>query len=103
MACKDCLYDACDVLVCDEKATLTLPAIALQSGVHKIVLEYLGTAKVYEIDLIGGSSIQMDLECLNENYCYEGYIVQPDGTLLVIADDQVYSGFKFCTKHISIC
>lgn len=103
MACSNCLYDLCDVLVCDGKAQINLPATTLQSGVHKIVLEYLHTAKVYEIDIMSGSDIDIEIECLNENYCYEGYIVQPDNTPLMIIDDAIYSGFKFCTKQIQVC
>jgi hypothetical protein len=101
--CIDCLIDLCDVIVCDSKGTVSIPAIADISGSYRIVLEYQNTAKVYDVSFSIGEKIEFELDCLNENYCYEGYIVKPDATVLPIYGTSTYMGFKFCTKQGQVC
>jgi hypothetical protein len=103
MACSNCYIDLCTVLVCDEKGTIEVPHIASAAGNYTFVLEYLNTAKVYTKTFAAGENLTIELDCLNENYCYEGYILAPDNTIVTIFTDSAYTAFKFCTKQVSLC
>jgi len=98
--CDHCTIDLCSVLVCDNEAELTLPAIAENSGDYVLVLEYLNTAKVYTATLTAGSPIVFNLTHLNEQFCYSGHIIGPDGLSVPIFDtttSTAYGSLRFCT------
>lgn len=101
MSCVNCLYDLCEVIVCNEEGTIKVPQVANLNGDYTLVLEFLGTAKPYARTFAQGDMIEFNACKLNENYCYEGYILDPLGNLLVI--NYEYSGLKFCTKQLHIC
>jgi hypothetical protein len=98
--CDNCTYDLCHVLVCDNEAELIVPATATDSGNYLLVIEYLNTAKVYQTTLTAGSPIVFPMTHLNENYCYTGYIVGPDGLSVPVFDtttSTAYGNIRFCT------
>jgi hypothetical protein len=98
--CDNCVYDLCHVLVCDNEADLTVPATAASDGEYLLVVEYLNTAKLYTATLSAGSPIVFTMTNLNENYCYEGYIVGPDGLSVPVFDtttSTAYGSIRFCT------
>lgn len=103
MSCTNCYLDLCEVLVCDEKATLDFPHVVDTEGEYKFILSYLGTAKAYTKNFLVGERLVIDLDCLNENYCYEGYIINPNNEVLTIFTDTANTAFKFCTKQLSLC
>lgn len=101
MSCVNCHYDLCDIFVCKNEATIPFPILATQEGEYLLVLNYQGTAKVYKSTLMIGDIVSFEATRLNENYCYEGYIIQPNGlTLPIVTSDGSYSGIKFCTKQL---
>ena len=98
MSCINCLYDKCKVLVCGNEATITLPALADVAGEYTLVLEFEHTGRIIKKTFPANEPISFTATNLNENYCYEAYIQKPDGTALIIfADGNSYSGFRFCT------
>jgi hypothetical protein len=98
MSCLNCLYDNCKVLVCDNEASVSLPATADIAGEYLIVLQFENTARVIRKTFALNETITFTANKLNENYCYEGYIQKPDGTALIIINAEgTYSGFRFCT------
>jgi hypothetical protein len=103
MSCSNCYLDLCEVLVCDEKGTISIPYVASLAGEYTFVLEYLNTAKVYTKAFAMNESLVIEFDCLNENYCYEGYILDPNNTIVTIFTDSAYTAFKFCTKQVSLC
>lgn len=103
MSCNGCEIEICNVFVCDEKAEITIPGVATIAGEYTFVLKYQNVAKIYKKIFGVGEALIIDFDCLNENYCYSGYILDPNNQNFPIFADQVYSGFKFCTQPLHIC
>lgn len=104
MSCVNCYYDLCDILVCDNEADIVLPVYADMSGTYTLVLDFLGTAKVIQTDLAVGDRLIFFGCNLNENFCYEGYVLRPDQSIQVIdSSNSAYTGLKFCTKQKVLC
>lgn len=100
MACNECLFDFCEITVCNGIGGLDFKMNAPMAGIYKLYLRYQeGIMKPIEWVLGNGDNIAFPYIKLNENYCYTGYIEKPDGTRLVFLNDSnLYDGFKFCTR-----
>jgi hypothetical protein len=104
MSCVNCYYDLCDVLVCDNEADIILPTLAPLSGTYTLVLEFLGTAKAIQADFSQNEPLVFSGCQLNENYCYEGYVLNPVGEVVIVdSANSSYTGIKFCTKQKFVC
>ncbi len=99
MACLDCVIDLEDVPVCNNTASVTLPYTATEFGEHTMVLEFgharLTTSVYHRV----GEYLEFEPINLNEDYCYFGYVLGPDGLQMMFEKDGKQVGrFKFCTK-----
>jgi hypothetical protein len=98
MSCDNCLKDLCTSIVCDNETTLNLREVSHVAGQFTLVLKYQGLALTFNKSFALNEILQFDLTNINENYCYEGYLLSPDGSAFIFTDDtQSYSGIKFCT------
>lgn len=96
--CNHCVLDLCAVPVCNNTATITFPATAPVDGTYRLLMEFQNTAKSYELNFVAGQPVTFTINNLNENYCYEGYIVAPDGSAVPLFDNGTgYGSFRFCS------
>jgi hypothetical protein len=100
--CEGCIYDLCDVFVCNGEAVVSFPLIeASDNGYYDIVLEYQSVLLVTSAMFAVGEKLSFDLFKLNSNYCYQGYILDHSGQRIEWESDGiVYNRFKFCTHPI---
>ena len=98
--CINCLKDLCEVIVCDNEAVINTGEVSLLSGDYYLILNFQGSAIVYATSLSAGNNISFNVNNLNENYCYDGYILGPNNLVVPLTDGiDNYTGLKFCTKQ----
>ncbi len=99
MACLDCVIDLEDVVVCENTAQVKLPLTATAEGEHTLVLEFGHARLTTTIFHAVGEDLEFEPTNLNEDYCYFGYVLGPDGLQIMFNVDGNERGkFKFCTK-----
>lgn len=100
MACLDCVVDLEDVVVCGNAGTVRLPIVATSAGEHTLVIEFGRARLTHTLFHDSGETLEFDVSDLNEDYCYFGYVLGPDGLRVMFdAEGQERGKFKFCTKQ----
>lgn len=104
MSCSNCFIDLCEVLICDGLGTLKLPETAIISGTFVLVLKFQGVAISFDTVLSAGDQIEFELDCINENYCFEAHVYDPKGNVVIFYDaNGSGDGVRFCTLQSAIC
>ncbi len=99
MACLDCVIDLEDVVVCDNSAQVKLPFTASNEGDYTLVLEFGHARLTTTVFHTVGEALEFEPLKINEDFCYFGYVLGPDGLQLMFNVDGKERGkFKFCTK-----
>lgn len=85
----------CTQNVCGE---IDFDILAINSGVHTMVAEFLGVQVTISKEFLAGEKIIFPLSLLNESYEYTVNIFEPNGSQVVISKAGIeYDCFKFKT------
>jgi hypothetical protein len=100
MACNECLFDFCEIAICNGIGAIDVQMTAPIGGIYSLYLRYQeGLLKPVDRVFGVGENVSFPNLKLNENYCYTGYIIKPTGERLVFMNDsKMYDGIKFCTR-----
>lgn len=98
MSCNCCcskILKLCKVNACD---SIDFGITAQAEGVHKLVLDFLGSLTTLTETFGNGDEIIFPVTDLNENMIFTARLYQPDGKQIIISKDGVeYDCFEFKT------
>lgn len=94
------VLDLCEVNICSVftiKQEATAPESSIRN-IYSLVLDYLDAKIVLQNEQVEGQNIQFDVSSLNENFQYEGKILDASGnTVIILIDGVDYNCIKFQT------
>jgi hypothetical protein len=74
------------------------------SGIHRLILKFQGVALSFDAVFNVGDTLVFDIDCINENYCFEGHVYDPKMVPVIFLDtDGGKDGIRFCTLQSAIC
>jgi hypothetical protein len=102
MACCNCCENTLNLGClnsCNALFNTGIVADALTAGVWVLQLSFGSVSVYYSVDVLNGETVIFTLTNLNENYTYQGQIIDPNGEVVNIKVNSIeYDCIEFSTK-----